>query len=224
MYIENGKGKQQKGIKMWEGLQVIFLAFLVVFLVVFFSLLFDFDMDYDEILERRRQKKAKKQKQKHELKLEKEKTKQLALMKKQHVLPSKERAFVEFMVFVHKQTQKFSSISCKNDENLQNLLNETYFSILKLTASLNSDNYTNQEVDHFYKFELDQFFTLLGNGPDLTVDKEVYEKLCSCLKTISNEADRLENNIKEWQNFSISVKFDALIEYIKKTPTANSIS
>ena len=36
MYIENGKGKQQKGIKMWEGLQVIFLAFLVYMVFIFF--------------------------------------------------------------------------------------------------------------------------------------------------------------------------------------------
>ena len=55
---------------------------------------------------------------------------------------------------------------------------------------------------------------LLGDGPNFTVDKKLYERLCRCLLAINNKATKLEENIKEWQSFPIIVKFDALIEYI----------
>ena len=143
-------------------------------------------------------------------------TNQLSQIQEKQLLSSKEEAFREFMELVQKQLKKFSSYSCQNDENLQNLLDKTCLSISKLAINLNSDNYSNQEILHFFSFELEQFFTLLGNGPDFTVDKELYERLCSCLNAISKKATGLEENIKEWQNFPIKVKFDALIEYISK--------
>lgn len=128
--------------------------------------------------------------------------------------PSRDEAYLNFLDFAHKQMEKFSSYSCKNDKALQMLLEKTFLSISRLTAKLDTDNYTYPEIFRFYNIELEHFFTLLGEGPTFNITQNSYEKLCSCLMSINNKATRLEESIKEWQDFTINVKFEALIEYI----------
>lgn len=127
---------------------------------------------------------------------------------------SKDDAFLNFLKFAQEQLEKFSSYSCKNDKALQRLLDETFNSISRLTTKLDSDNYTIQGISQFYNVELEQFFNILGEGPNFTINKELYEKLCSCLKSIKNKATKLEKSISDVNTFTISVKFDALIDYI----------
>ena len=194
------------------GLVVFFLILLFIceiFLQTNKSNLIDF---YTKGKEKKLEQKAEKQK----LKLEKNKQNRKDIAENLELTSSKEDEFKEFKEFVQKQLEKFSLYSCQDDKDLQSLLEKTYWSISRLANNLSSDNYTNQEIYHFYKFELEQFFILLGDGPNFTVDKKLYERLCDCLKAINNKATKLEKNIKEWQNFLISVKLEALIEYIKK--------
>lgn len=196
---------------LW-GVIICFIEIFLVVLVIFCSANQNILLDMPK-----KDKKLNTKSGKKKIKLKKKKYKPIKGEERENILLTtsyKENDFKEFMEHVHKQLKRFSSYSCK-DKDLQSLLEKTYWNISRLANNLNSDNYTNQEISYFYNFELEQFFILLGDGPTFTVDKEVYEKLYSCLKTINKKATKLEEHIKEWKNFQIIVKFDALIECIE---------
>lgn len=173
-----------------------------------------FEISHKYRMERKQQKLQLKN-ENYKLKIDKKLNKQQREQNPKHQIePSKDDAFLNFLKFAQEQLEKFSSYSCKNDKALQRLLDETFNSISRLTTKLDSDNYTIQGIIQFYNVELEQFFNILGEGPNFTVNKELYEKLCSCLKSIKNKATKLEKSISDMNTFTISVKFDALIDYI----------
>lgn len=205
----------------------MFAAIIIGLLVVCIAIAayFDYTRDYaDEKIEYRRQKRilrAKRKKQKYKeklegyrLSLEENGAEQPQKLIEQQTEDVKKDDYYDFLELAHKQMERFALYSCKNDDALQELLDKTFLSISKLTAKLNTDNYTTPAIIQFYQVELEQFFILLGKGPTFTVNKKLYEKLQKCLDSIGEKADKLGIDIKEWQEFTIDVKFDALIEYI----------
>lgn len=141
--------------------------------------------------------------------------KQFKQSDEQQVMPPEDNDFLDFQRFAYGQLKKFSLYSCRNDEDLQSLLDKAFSSVARLTANLDSNNYTYIGISEFYKVILEHFFSALGEETTITLNnKKAYKLLCDCLKVVSSEAIRLEEEIKEWQDFKINVKLDAIIEYI----------
>lgn len=125
-----------------------------------------------------------------------------------------EDEFKDFLELAYKQTEKFASYSCKNDENLQYLLGEAFSSISKLTTLIDVNRYRNPEITEFYQVELDQFFAILGEEPIFVVDVWLSAKIERCLYSIRDKANRLGASIEEWKNFTKDVQIEALIEHM----------
>lgn len=89
----------------------------------------------------------------------------------------------------YKQTKKFASYSCINNELLQYRLNKVFSTVFKLTTLIDVKRYINPEIVEFYEVELEQLFELLGEEPIFPLDYHLELDITYCLKQITKKAD-----------------------------------